>query len=340
MGFNPRVETWLNELSSESCEMRILVTGGAGFIGSNFIRHMFSSQPDCEIANLDLLTYAGNLDNLKGMNENPRYAFIRGDICDRYLLRDTLDRFDPDAIIHFAAESHVDRSIADASVFVRTNVLGTHTLLEGARLHDTPRFIHISTDEVYGSAPEGSFREVDALRPSSPYSASKAGSDLLALAYHATYNLPVIITRCTNNFGPCQHPEKLIPLFITNLIEGRKVPVYGTGKNIRDWIHVEDHCGALEFLLRRGHPGEIYNIGGGNERTNLEITGMILQLLGKDESMIELVADRPGHDLRYSLDCTKIHALGWRPSQTFESALRDTVAWYVENEWWWRPFKK
>jgi dTDP-glucose 4,6-dehydratase len=319
--------------------MRILVTGGAGFIGSNFIRHLVGSHPDYEIINLDLLTYAGNLNNLRGIDKGENYTFIRGDICDRKLIRGTLDRFDPDAIIHFAAESHVDRSIADASVFVRTNILGTHALLEGARLHDIPGFIHISTDEVYGSAAEGSFRESDALTPSSPYSASKAGSDLLALSYHTTYALPVIITRCTNNFGPYQHPEKLIPLFITNLIEGKKVPLYGSGRNIRDWIHVEDHCRALEFLLQQGNPGEIYNIGGGNEKTNLEITEMLLRLLERDSSMIEFVPDRPGHDFRYSLDCSKIHSTGWRPRHTFESALRDTVSWYVENEWWWRPLK-
>jgi dTDP-glucose 4,6-dehydratase len=325
---------------SGSKSKRLLVTGGAGFIGSNFIRHVLSSYPDSEIINLDLLTYAGNLDNLKGIDKKPHYTLIRGDICDRDLVRATLDKFDPDIIVHFAAESHVDRSIADASAFVRTNVLGTHILLEGARLHDVPRFIHISTDEVYGSTPDGSFRETDPLTPSSPYSASKAGSDMLALSYHTTYKLPVIITRCTNNFGPYQHPEKLIPLFITNLIDGKKVPVYGTGKNVRDWIHVNDHCRALEYLLEHGNTGEIYNIGGGNERTNLEITEMILRLLGKNSSMIEFVPDRPGHDLRYSLDCSKLHTLGWRPGHTFETALQDTVSWYVQNEWWWRPLKR
>jgi len=320
--------------------MRILVTGGAGFIGSNFIRHIFSSHPDYEIVNFDLLTYAGNLNNLRVIDKNPRYTFIKGDICDLDLVRATLDRFDIDAIMHFAAESHVDRSIVDASAFVRTNVLGTHTLLECARLHDVPRFIHISTDEVYGSRTDGSFQESDALTPSSPYSASKAGSDLLALSYYITHKLPVIITRCTNNFGPYQHPEKLIPHFVTHLIEGKKVPVYGTGGNVRDWIHVNDHCRALEFLLERGCSGEIYNIGGGNEKTNLEITNMILRLLKKDSSMIEFVTDRPGHDLRYSLDCSKIHAMGWRPGHTFGTALQDTITWYLQNEWWWRPLKK
>ena len=320
--------------------MRLLVTGGAGFIGSNFIRHMLGSHPSCEVINLDLLTYAGNLHNLKGIDNNPKYSFINGDICNLDLVRATLDRFDIDAIVHFAAESHVDRSIADASAFVRTNVIGTHTLLEGARLHDIPRFIHISTDEVYGSTTVGSFQESDILAPSSPYSASKAGSDLLALSYYTTYKLPVIITRCTNNFGPYQHPEKLIPLFVTNLIEGKKVPIYGSGKNVRDWIYVKDHCQAVEFLLERGRLGEIYNIGGGNEKTNLEITDLILKLLEKDSSMIEFVTDRPGHDFRYSLDCSKIHAMGWRPGYTFETALQETVTWYVQNEWWWRPLRK
>jgi dTDP-glucose 4,6-dehydratase len=245
-----------------------------------------------------------------------------------------------DTVVHFAAESHVDRSIADPSVFVKTNVLGTHTLLEAAKQHKVLRFIHISTDEVYGSIPEGSFRETDNLSPSSPYSASKAGSDLLALSYHTTFSLPVIVTRCTNNFGPYQFPEKLIPLFVTNLIDGRKVPVYGTGKNVRDWIHVQDHCRAIDFLLDKGDIGEIYNIGGGSEKTNLEITDKILAILKKDGSMIEHVRDRPGHDFRYSLDCSKLRALGWKPSFSFEDGLADTVSWYMQNEWWWRPLKK
>ncbi|MGD0081496.1 MAG: dTDP-glucose 4,6-dehydratase [Methanoregula sp.] len=320
--------------------MRLLVTGGAGFIGSNFIRHMFSSHPDCEIVNFDLLTYAGNPKNLRGVDAKPGYTFIRGDICNRDIVMATLSRFDVDAIVHFAAESHVDRSILDASVFVRTNVLGTHTLLEAARLHDVPRFIHISTDEVYGSTTGDSFREEDILTPSSPYSASKAGSDLLALSYSMTYHLPVIVTRCTNNFGPYQYPEKLIPLFVTNLMEGKKVPVYGTGKNVRDWIHVIDHCRAVEFLLERGVPGEVYNIGGGNERTNLEITEKILQLLNQDETMIQYVTDRPGHDFRYSLDCSKLRKMGWTPRYSFNDALGETVEWYSRNEWWWRPLKK
>jgi dTDP-glucose 4,6-dehydratase len=320
--------------------MKLLVTGGAGFIGSNFIRQMMNSHPDWEVINLDVLTYAGNLDNLKGIEKNPHYTFIKGDICNRDIVNAILDKHKVDAIVHFAAESHVDRSIEDASAFVMTNVLGTHTLLECARTHHISKFIHISTDEVYGSAMEGSFKETDILAPSSPYSASKAGSDLLALSYFTTYNLPVIITRCTNNFGPYQFPEKLIPLFVTNLLDGKKVPVYGTGKNVRDWIHVSDHCRAVEFLLKRGNPGEIYNIGGGNEKTNLEITKKILDILNKDDSMIEYVTDRLGHDFRYSLDCSKLQAMGWKPQYSFDEALEETITWYTRNEWWWRPLKK
>jgi dTDP-glucose 4,6-dehydratase len=320
--------------------MKLLITGGAGFIGSNFILSMINSHPEVEIINLDVLTYAGNLNNLKSVDKNPRYTFIRGDICDPNNVNLILDKYRVDTIVHFAAESHVDRSITKASEFVRTNVLGTQNLLECARQHQIEKFIHISTDEVYGSTITGSFTENNILSPSSPYSASKAGSDLLALSYFTTYKLPVIITRCTNNFGPCQHPEKLIPLFVTNLLEGRKVPVYGTGKNVRDWIHVSDHCQAVEFLIKKGKFGEIYNIGGGNEMTNIEITEKILTLLKKDESLIEYVADRPGHDYRYSLDCSKLRKMGWSPRFSFEEGLKDTVEWYIRNEWWWRPLKK
>jgi dTDP-glucose 4,6-dehydratase len=320
--------------------MKLLITGGAGFIGSNFILSMINSHPEIEIINLDVLTYAGNLNNLKSVDKNPRYTFIRGDICDPNNVNSILDKYRVDTIVHFAAESHVDRSITKASEFVRTNVLGTQNLLECARQHQIEKFIHISTDEVYGSTITGSFTENNILSPSSPYSASKAGSDLLALSYFTTYKLPVIITRCTNNFGPCQHPEKLIPLFVTNLLEGRKVPVYGTGKNVRDWIHVSDHCQAVEFLIKKGKFGEIYNIGGGNEMTNIEITEKILTLLKKDESLIEYVADRPGHDYRYSLDCSKLRKMGWSPRFSFEEGLKDTVEWYIRNEWWWRQLKK
>lgn len=320
--------------------MKLLVTGGAGFIGSNFIRHMLITHPDYAIVNLDLLTYAGNLNNLKDCDTSHRYTFVRGDICNSTFVNKVMESYGIDTVVHFAAESHVDRSITDASVFVKTNVLGTYILLEAARNHAIKKFIHISTDEVYGSIKEGSFGETDVLSPSSPYSSSKAGSDLLTLSYFTTYHLPVIITRCTNNFGPYQYPEKLIPLFVTNLIDGKKIPVYGTGKNIRDWIHVNDHCRAIDLLLNRGNYGEIYNIGGENEKTNLEITENILALLKKDDSLIEYVKDRPGHDFRYSLNCSKLRALGWKPSQSFEECLRDTVSWYVQNEWWWRPLKK
>jgi dTDP-glucose 4,6-dehydratase len=320
--------------------MKILITGGAGFIGSNFILRMMNSHPEVGIVNLDILTYAGNLNNLKGVEKNPCYTFIKGDICDPDIVNAIIKKHRVDTIIHFAAESHVDRSIAKASEFVRTNVLGTHNLLECARHQPISRFIHISTDEVYGSRLKGSFKENDILSPSSPYSASKAGSDLLALSYFKTYSLPVIITRCTNNFGPYQFPEKLIPLFVTNLIEGKKVPVYGTGKNIRDWIHVGDHCRAVEFVLDKGITGEIYNIGGGNEKTNIEITEKILKFLKKDDSSIEYVTDRPGHDFRYSLDCSKLLKMGWRPQYSFEEGLKDTIEWYIQNEWWWRPLKK
>ena len=309
--------------------MKLLVTGGSGFIGCNFIRHMISKYPAYDIINLDKLTYAGNPDNLRDLEKSPRYTFIKGDICDPSIVDHAMKN--ADQVVHFAAESHVDRSIADSSAFIRTNVLGTHTLLEGALKHKIKKFVHISTDEVYGSIMNGSFKETDILTPSSPYSSSKAGSDLLALSYHITHKLPVMVTRCTNNFGPYQYPEKLIPLFVTNLLEGKKVPVYGTGTNIRDWIYVLDHCKAVDFVLHNGSPGEIYNIGGGAEKTNIEITDKIIELLGKDQSVIEHVKDRPGHDLRYSLDCSKLKKMGWKPEYSFNEALKNTVEWYVEN---------
>lgn len=298
---------------------------------------MLGKYPDYQITNLDLQTYAGNPDNLRDIEKSLNYTFIRGDICDRNIVEKVMQNVD--AVVHFAAESHVDRSIDDASAFVRTNVLGTFVLLDSALKHNIKRFIHISTDEVYGSINKGSFKETDILTPSSPYSSSKAGSDLLARSYFITHKLPVIITRCTNNFGPFQYPEKLIPLFITNLIENKKVPVYGTGKNVRDWIYVEDHCKAVEFVLHKGNAGEIFNIGGGAEKTNLEITENILKMLGKDDSMVEYVKDRLGHDMRYSLDCTKLRRLGWAPEHEFDDALCDTVRWYVENRWWWEKLK-
>ncbi|MCD1296117.1 dTDP-glucose 4,6-dehydratase [Methanocella sp. CWC-04] len=318
--------------------MKLLVTGGCGFIGSNFIRHMLNKYPDYEIVNLDKLTYAGNPDNLKDIEDHPAYYFVKCDICDAAAVNNIMSKVD--TVVHFAAESHVDRSIEDGSAFVRTNVLGTYTLLDAALKHGIKRFVHVSTDEVYGSIKEGSFKETDILTPSSPYSSTKAGSDLLAHSYFITHKLPVIITRCTNNFGPFQYPEKLIPLFVTNLIEGKRVPVYGTGMNVRDWIYVLDHCKAIDFILHNGTDGEIYNIGGGAEKTNIEITKKILNILGADESMIQYVRDRPGHDWRYSLDCSKLRSMGWKPEHTFEEALDATVKWYADNEWWWKKLKQ
>ena len=298
---------------------------------------MLGKYPDYRVVNLDKLTYAGNLDNLKDIEKNRNYSFVRGDICDPAAVNRLMEK--ADCVVHFAAESHVDRSIEDASAFVKTNVLGTFVLLDSALKHNIKRFVHISTDEVYGSRTEGSFKETDILTPSSPYSSSKAGSDLLAQSYFITHKLPVVITRCTNNFGPYQHPEKLIPLFITNLLENRKVPLYGTGRNVRDWIYVLDHCKAVDFVLHRGSAGEIYNIGGGAEKANIDITGKILKILGKDSSMIEYVKDRLGHDFRYSLDCSKLKALGWVPEHDFDGALHHTVKWYIENRWWWEKLK-
>ncbi len=319
--------------------MHLLVTGGSGFIGSNFIRHMLEVYPNILITNLDVLTYAGNPMNLQDIEDDPRYSFVQGDICDRGVVDGVMDQYHIDTVVHFAAESHVDRSISDGSVFVKTNVLGTFTMLDAALAHGIDQFIHVSTDEVYGSNREGSFVETNNLNPSSPYSSSKAGSDLLALSYWHTHGLPVIVTRCTNNYGPFQYPEKLIPLFVTNLMEGKKVPIYGTGKNIRDWLYVIDHCRAISFLLENGQPGEVYNIGGGEEKTNLEITDTILRLLAEDKSMIEYVEDRKGHDFRYSLDFSKLRKMGWEPVFSFDEAMTTTVRWYVENEWWWRPLK-
>ena len=317
--------------------MRLLVTGGSGFIGTNFVRDQLARHPERSVVNLDALTYAGNPANLADLASDPRYVFVRGDIRDAALVGELMGEVD--AVVHFAAESHVDRSITDPGAFVSTNVQGTFTLLEAARRAGVDRFLHVSTDEVYGSIAEGAFRETDPLRPSSPYSASKAGSDLLALAYHTTHGLPVVVTRCSNNYGPYQFPEKLIPLFVTNLLEGRKVPVYGSGTNVREWIYVLDHCRAIDFVLDRGAPGEVYNIGSGVEKTNLEITDALLRLLGRDESDVEHVDDRKGHDFRYAIDCSKLRALGWTPAFGFEEALAETVDWYRANEAWWRPLK-
>ncbi|MEN6342923.1 MAG: dTDP-glucose 4,6-dehydratase, partial [Methanospirillum sp.] len=279
--------------------MRLLVTGGSGFIGANFVRDQLARHPDRSVVNLDALTYAGNPANLADLASDPRFLFVRGDIRDAALVGQLMEEVD--AVVHFAAESHVDRSITDPGAFVSTNVQGTFTLLEAARRAGVDRFVHVSTDEVYGSIKEGAFKETDPLKPSSPYSASKAGSDLLALAYHTTHNLPVVVTRCSNNYGPYQFPEKLIPLFVTNLLEGKKVPIYGSGANVREWIYVLDHCRAVDFVLRRGTPGEVYNIGSGVEKTNLEITDALLSLLGRDESSVEHVGDRKGHDFRYAI---------------------------------------
>jgi dTDP-glucose 4,6-dehydratase len=315
--------------------MRILVTGGCGFIGANFVLYMLEKYPDVEIVNLDKVTYAGNPANLKSVENDKRYAFVKGDICDRAVV----ERLVPaaDAVINFAAESHVDRSIKYPDEFVMTNVHGVNVLLEAARKHKIKKFIQIGTDEVYGSIAEGLSKETDRLDPRSPYSSTKAAGDLLALSYFTTYGLPVIVTRSSNNFGPYQYPEKMIPLFITNLIKGEKVPLYGDGGNMRDWLYVRDNCAGIDAVLRKGKSGEIYNIGGGNVITNLDITKRILSLMAKDESSIKHVSDRPGHDRRYALDSSKTKELGWTPSLDFNGLLKQTVDWYVKNEPWWKP---
>lgn len=319
--------------------MKLLVTGGAGFIGSNFIRHMLEKYADCEVLNLDKLTYAGNLDNLKEVSNISRYSFIRGDIADRALVLDILSQ-GFDVVVNFAAESHVDRSILDSSPFVKTNVQGTQTLLEGIKRHAVNLLIQVSTDEVYGSVEgDGKSTEESPLLPNSPYAASKAAADLLCRAYHQTHGLPIIITRCSNNFGPFQFPEKLIPLVVTNALENKEIPVYGDGLNIRDWIHVEDHCLAIDRVIQAGRPGEIYNVGGGNERTNLELVRKILSIMRKPESLIKFVSDRPGHDRRYALETAKIRELGWEPIHLFDKALADTVSWYTDNKSWWQRIK-
>jgi len=318
--------------------MRLLVTGGAGFIGSNFIRHIMKKYPECRVINLDKLTYAGNLDSLKNIENSPNYTFVKGDICDRKIV-DGLAK-DVDAIINFAAQTHVDRSIIDASDFIRTNIDGTYNLLEATKRYNVSRFVQISTDEVYGSTGEGSFRETSPLSPSSPYAASKAAADMLVHSYRVTFNLPVIIARSSNNFGPYQYPEKIIPLFITNALEDKQVPLYGDGMNVRDWLYVIDNCQGIDLILHKGREGEIYNIGGGNELRNIDLTRMVLKILGKPESLIQPVKDRPGHDRRYSIDSSKIEReLGWTPRFNFERALRETVKWYVDNQWWWKKLK-
>ncbi|MDP9452383.1 MAG: dTDP-glucose 4,6-dehydratase [Actinomycetota bacterium] len=314
--------------------MRLLVTGGAGFIGSNLVRHLLATSDD-EVTVYDALTYAGNPANMAGLEADPRYRFVRGDVTDRPALTEAMAGHD--AVVHLAAETHVDRSIASADEFVRTNCGGTNVVCDVARRLGVERVLHVSTDEVYGSIAEGSFTEDDPLGPRSPYSASKAGSDLVALSYAHTYGLAVVVTRSSNNLGPYQYPEKVVPLFVTNLLEGRRVPLYGDGGNVRDWCYVEDNCAALELVLRRGETGEIYNVGAGHEITNRELTDRLLALCGADESMVEHVTDRLGHDRRYSVDAAKVRALGWSPHRSLDESLADTVAWYRDNRWWWQP---
>jgi len=324
--------------------MKILVTGGAGFIGSNFIQFMLRTYPDVRITNLDKLTYAGNLENLAPVEEDPslssRYEFIKGDIVDRVLI-DTVMAADFDGVVNFAAESHVDRSIEEAGVFISTNIAGTQVLLEGVRRHKKTRFVQISTDEVYGSlGPDGRFTEESPLKPNSPYAASKTSADLMCRAYFKTFQLPIIVTRCSNNYGPYQFPEKLIPLFITNAAEDKSLPVYGDGLNVRDWIHVEDHCRAIDLVLQKGRAGEVYNIGGNCEKTNLEITGLILGNLKKPETLVSFVKDRPGHDRRYAIAPDKIEKeLGWKPIWSFDAGMADTITWYLDNRPWWGKIK-
>jgi dTDP-glucose 4,6-dehydratase len=318
--------------------VNVLVTGGAGFIGSNFVRHALAAHDDWQVTTLDKLTYAGRMENLESVLDHPRHRFVKGDVADATVAAPLVKT--SQIIVHFAAETHVDRSIRNAGDFITTDVYGTFVLLEAARESQGLRcFVQISTDEVYGSVPEGSSRETDELRPRNPYSASKAGADRLAYSYWATYGVPVIVTRASNNYGPNQFPEKIIPLFITNLIDDIPVPLYGDGQNERDWLHVDDHCRAVDLLIDRGVAGEVYNIGGGNQVKNLDLTHRILELVGKPTSLIRPVADRQGHDRRYSLDTSKLEATGWRPRANFEQGLAQTVAWYRENERWWRPIK-
>lgn len=319
--------------------VKILVTGGAGFIGSNFIRYMLNRYDDYEIINLDVLTYCGNLENLSGIEDNSNYSFIKGDIADRELISEITVNMD--YIINFAAESHVDRSIEDPGVFIKSNILGTQVLLDAAKENNVKKYLQVSTDEVYGSLDKtGYFTESTPLAPNSPYSASKASADLMVRAYNKTFDLPVNITRCSNNYGPYQFPEKLIPLMISNALENKPLPVYGDGMNVRDWLHVYDHCTAIDLVLHKGKLGEIYNIGGNNEKANIEIVKLILKNLGKDESLIRFVKDRPGHDRRYAIDSFKIQEeLGWKPEYTFETGITETIQWYLDNEEWWKRIK-
>jgi len=317
--------------------VRILVTGGAGFIGSNYVRYVLANTDD-DATVYDALTYAGNLSTLRDVDDDPRYRFIKGNICDPGTLEDAMAGHD--AVVHFAAETHVDRSIAGPDDFINTNCFGTNIVMDTARRLDIARVIHIGTDEVYGSVERGSSKETDLLEPSSPYSASKAGSDLIALSYYTTYGLPVTVTRCTNNFGPYQFPEKVVPLFTTNLLEGKRLPLYGDGLNERDWLYVDDHCAGVHLVLTMGAPGEIYNIGAGNETPNRVLVDALLRQFGAGEEMIEYVEDRAGHDRRYSVDITKISELGWQKQRTLDEALEQTVSWYRANAWWWEPLKQ
>ena len=317
----------------------LLITGGAGFIGSAFVRHVLGKYPDYNVVVYDKLTYAGNLDNLLPVQDDRRYKFIRGDIAHREDVRRALETNEIDAILNFAAESHVDRSILNPDAFIQTDVVGTYILLDEARQHGVERFLQVSTDEVYGSTPEGFFKEGDPLEPNSPYAASKAGGELMVRAYHVTYGLNTIVTRGSNTFGPYQYPEKVLPLFITNAIDGEPLPLYGDGKQVRDWLYVDDHCAGIDLALHEGQPGEIYNLGGDNERYNIDVTHQLLTILDKPETLIRHVEDRPGHDRRYALDSSKLKALGWQPAHTFDQALQATVTWYLQNEWWWRKIK-
>ncbi len=321
-------------------DMKIVVTGGAGFIGSNFVIHMVKKYPEHQIINLDLLTYAGNLENLTEVENAPNYKFIRGDIADRKFVFGLFEKEKPDIIVNFAAESHVDRSIEDPESFVRTNVMGTTTLLDACKEYGIKRFHQVSTDEVYGDLPldrpDLFFTEETPLHTSSPYSSSKASADLFVMAYHRTFGIPVTISRCSNNYGPYQFPEKLIPLIISRALADEELPVYGTGENVRDWLHVSDHCVAIDLILEKGRVGEVYNIGGHNERTNLEVVKTILKALGKPESLIKFVKDRPGHDRRYAIDPTKIETeLGWEPQYVFDTGMKQTIQWYLDNKEWW-----
>ncbi|MFH1847968.1 MAG: dTDP-glucose 4,6-dehydratase [Candidatus Omnitrophota bacterium] len=317
--------------------MKVLITGGCGFIGSNFVRYMLEKYPEYRLINLDKLTYAGNKDNLKSVEREKNYKFVKGDICDSRLVQ-KLAR-ECDAIVNFAAETHVDRSITSAESFIRTNIYGTYTLLEAVRTLKLKRYVQISTDEVYGSITSGKFTEDSLIKPNSPYAASKASADLICRSYVVTYKLPIVITRSSNNFGPYQFPEKVIPLFVTNALEDKKLPIYADGMNVRDWLYVKDNCAAIATVLEKGKAGEVYNIGGESELPNIELTKSILRILGKPESLIEFVKDRPGHDKRYAIDCSKMKSLGWSQSRAFEDALRETVNWYRDNRRWWEPLQ-